>query len=160
MEVSVTKEEVANILQYIHMNPIQERIVSMLTFKYFKSTDAIKHLTAYEYAKILLCCVKFLEKQKFIYLPKIILSRCVKQRDRTAIAGVKIKSKIEDSKRYKELLENKYQDFKADIEKNIQAMISTIYGSIFIDSAGENVCETIGKIGPIAEEIVDLCYLV
>lgn len=160
MDVYVSKEEVAQTLPFIHMNPIQERIVSMLTFKYFKSTDAIKRLSAYEYSKLLLCCVKFLEKQKFILLPKILLSKCIKQRDRTAITGVKIKSKIEESKRYKELMESKYKDFKFDVERNIQAMISTVYSSSFIDEKGNDVFESTAKIGNVAEEIVDLCYLV
>ena len=132
----------------------------MLTFKYFKSTDAIKRLSAFEYSKLLLCCVKFLEKQKFVLLPKILLSNCIKQRDRTAITGVKIKSKIEESKRYKELMESKYKDFKCDVERNIQAMISTIYSSSFIDEKGNDVFESTAKIGNVAEEIVDLCYLV
>ena len=160
MDVFVSKEEVAQALQFIHMNPIQERVVSMLTFKYFKSTDAVKRLSAFEYSKILLCCVKYLEKQKFVLLPKILLSNCIKQRDRTAITGVKIKSKIEESKRYKELMESKYKDFKYDVERNIQAMISTIYSSSFIDEKGNDVFESTAKIGNVAEEIVDLCYLV
>lgn len=160
MDVSVTKEEIANALQYIHMNPIQEKIVAMLTFRYFNSTDAIRRLTAYEYTKLLICCVKYLEKQKFILLPKIIMSKCIKQRDRTTITGVKIKSKIEDSRRYKELLDTKFKDFKFDVERNIQAMISTIYSSTFIDMNGNDVFESSAKIGNVAEEIVDLCYIV
>lgn len=160
LNVSTTKEEIAETLKYVHMNPIQEKIVSLLTFKYFKSADAIKHLTAYEYAKLLICCKKYLEKNKFILLPKILMSNCVKQRDRTAITGIKIKSKIEDSKRYKELLDTKYHDFKFDIERNIQAIISTIYNSSFIDERGNDVFESSANIGNVAEEIIDICYLV
>lgn len=160
MEVSVSKEEIASVMKYIHMNPIQERIVSMLTFKYFESTDAIKRLNAYEYAKLLLCCEKYLDNHKFVLLPKLLLSTCVKQRDRTAITGIKIKSKIEESKRYQDLLNTKYKDFKSEIEKPIQAMISTIYNSSFIDDAGNDIFESSTKIGNVGEEIVDLCYLI
>lgn len=160
MDVSVTKEEINDAVSSVHKNPIQERVVAMLTYKYFKGTEAIKRLTAYEYAKLLICCKKYLMKQKFILLPKIIMSRCAKQRDRVAITGVKIKSKIEDSKRYKELMQTKYKAFKYDAERNIQSLISTIYSSTFIDDAGNDVFETSSKIGNVAEEIVDLCYLI
>jgi hypothetical protein len=160
MDVSVTKEEINESLRYIHMNTIQERIVAMLTFKYFKSTDAIKRLTAYEYAKLLVCCVKFLEKNKFVLLPKILLSNCVKVRDRDTITGVKIKTKIEESKRYRELVEMKYKDFKSEVERNIQSFISTIKSSEFIGEDGEDIFDSSAVIGTIAEEIIDLCYLV
>lgn len=160
MEVYVSRNEIANMLQYVHMNPIQERIVAMMTFKYFKDTTTIKHLSAFDYAKLLLCCVKYLEKNKFVLLPKILMSNCTKQRDRTAITGVKVKAKIEEAKRYKELLDVKYADFKADVEKNIQSMIQTIYSSSFTDISGEDVFESSSKIGNIAEEIVDLCFLI
>jgi hypothetical protein len=160
MDVSVSKEEIASVMKYIHLNQIQERVVSMLTFKYFESTDAIKRLNAYDYAKLLLCCEKYLVKNKFVLLPKLLLSTCVKQRDRTTITGVKIKTKIEDSQRYKDLLNTKYKDFKSEIEKPIQSMISTIYNSSFIDDAGNDIFETSTKIGNVGEEIVDLCYLI
>jgi len=160
MDVSITKEEVANVLQYIHMNPIQERIIAMLTFKYFKSTEAIKTLNSYEYAKLLICCVKYLEKLKFVLLPKIIMSKCIKQRDRVTITGVKIKTKIEESRRYRDLLDIKFKDFKYDAERNIQSLISTIYSSTFVDENDEDIFDTSAKIGNVAEEVVDLCYYI
>ena len=160
MDVSITKEEVANVLQFVHMNPIQERIIAMLTFKYFNSTEAIKTLDSYEYAKLLICCVKYLEKLKFVLLPKIIMSKCIKQRDRVTITGVKSKAKIEESRRYKDLLNIKFKEFQYDAERVIQSLISTIYSSTFIDTNGNDVFDTTAKIGNVAEEIVDLCYLI
>lgn len=158
--VAVTKEEINSALRYIHANPIQERIVSLITFRFFKCTDAIKRITAYDYAKILISCEKYLKQQKFVILPKLLISKCVKQRDRLAITGTRVKTKIEESKRYRELISTKYADFRSDIEKNIQAMISTIYSSSFIDESGNDVIDVSAKIGNVAEEIIDLCFII
>lgn len=160
MEVSVTKEEIINTLQYVHINPTQEKIVGMLTYKYFQSTDAIKMLDVHQYAKVLICCSKYLEKLKFTILPKLLISRCIKQRERTGITGIKIKEKIENSKKYKNLFETKFKNFKNEVSKPIQALIATIYSSSFVDLAGNDVVDTSTKIGNIAEELIELAYFV
>ena len=160
LDVPCSATEINNSLAYVHSNPIQERIVSLLTYKYFKSTENIKTLNIYEYSKVLLCCAKYLEQRKYILLPKLLLSKCIKQKDRNAITGNKIKSQIESTKRYSELLNNKYKDFKADIERNIQSIIATIYNSTFIDKSGNDVFDSSAKIVDLANEIVEMCFLI
>jgi hypothetical protein len=88
------------------------------------------------------------------------MSKCIKQRDRVTITGVKSKAKIEESRRYKDLLNIKFKEFQYDAERVIQSLISTIYSSTFIDTNGNDVFDTTAKIGNVAEEIVDLCYLI
>lgn len=158
-DVPVLNEEINANLAYVHQNPIQEKIISLLSYKYFKSTDAIKQLNVFEYTKLLIACAKYLEQRKFVLLPKILLSKCIKQKDRSAITGNKIKMQIENAKRYNMLLEEKYKDFHSDIERNIQSLIATVYNSIFIDTAGNEVFDS-AKIVDLANEVVEFAFLI
>ena len=159
MNVSASKEEIANIMSYVHVNPIQEKIVMLLTFKYFQTTDAIKRLNAYQYAKVLVCCIKYLQNKKCPTLALILKSKCVKIRDRQAITGVKIKGKIEGSKRWKELIDTKYKNFASEVKKPIESIISTVYASDFTDAeTNEEVFDSNLKIGTVANELLEICY--
>ena len=158
MDVSVTDKEIADSLPYIRANSVQEQIISLMTDKYFKNITSIKMLTANQYAKVLLCCTKFLKNRKFTYLPKILMSKCIKQRDRLYITGSKVKDKLTESKRYTELLNTKYPAFKEQASRSIETLTATIFSSEFVDNSGEDVIDSAAKIGNIAEEIVDVCY--
>ena len=87
------------------------------------------------------------------------MSKCIKQKDRSAITGNKIKTQIENAKRYNMLLEEKYKDFHSDIERNIQSLIATVYNSIFIDTAGNEVFDS-AKIVDLANEVVEFAFLI
>ena len=158
-DVPISNDEINKNLEYVHQNPIQERIISLLTYKYFKSTEAIKQLSVFEYTKLLIACAKYLEQRKFVLLPRLILSKCIKQKDRASITGNKIKSQIESTKRYNDLLENKYKDFRTDVERNIQSLIATAYNSLFIDKNGNEVFDS-AKIVDLANEIVEFAFLI
>lgn len=160
MDVSVSPQEIASVMPYIHMNPIQEQLVSLLTYEYFDSPTAIRQLTAAQYCKLVICCQKFLMARKFIYLPKILLSRCIRQRDKTILTGNKIKDKISSSKRYRDLIDTKYANAKDTAERTIELIISSIYSSTFEDANGESIFDNSAKIGAVSEEVVDLCYLI
>ena len=159
-DVPISNEEINNNLAYVHSNPIQERIVSLLTYKHFNNTESIKQLNIFEYTKVLLCCAKYLEQRKFVLLPKLLLSKCIKEKERNSITGNKIKMQIESAKRYKELLTKKYNDFQIDVEKNIQSMIATIYNSSFVDLNGNDVFDASAKIIDLANEIIEFAFLI
>lgn len=160
LDVDVSEKEIQSMYGYIKYNIVQERIVSMLTFKYFKNTSSIKRLNAYEYAKVLVCCKKFLEKHKLYLLSQIIVSKCEKHRERVAITGTKIRVKIESSKKYQELFAKKYKNFKEEVEKPLSSLISTVYSSTFKDDEGNEIFDTSVKVGNIADELVEVAYLV
>ena len=160
LDVSVTEEEIRENLAVISKNSIQERLVSLIVTKYFEDTSAIKRLSAAQYSKVLLCCKKFLEKHKFVLLTQILTSKCEKHRERVAITGTKIKQKIEESNRYKVLFDKKYVYFKDAIDKQLSAMIATIYCSIFKDKNNNELFDSSIKLGNIAEELVELIYQV
>lgn len=156
----VSEKEIQEMYGFIKYNVIQERIISMLTFKYFKNTTSIKRLNAYEYAKVLVCCKKFLEKHKLFLLSQIIVNKCEKHRERVAITGTKIRVKIESSKKYQELFQKKYKNFKDEVEKPLSALISTIYSSVFKDENGNEIFDSAVKVGNIADELIEVAYLV
>lgn len=160
LDVSVTEEEVRENLAIISKNSIQERLVSIIVTKYFGDPMAIKRLSAAQYSKVLLCCKKYLEKHKFVLLTQILTSKCEKHRERVGITGNKIKQKIEESNRYKVLFDKKYVYFKESIDKQISAMIATIYCSIFKDQNDNELFDSSIKLGNIAEELVELIYQV
>jgi len=159
-DVPITNTEVVNMLPKIHRNTIQEKIISMITVKYFDDIGAIKRLDALQYCKILLCCSKFLEKHKFTLLNQILLARCEKHRERVAITGTKIKENIVKTKSYEDLFKNKYSYFKEEIDKQLSAIISTVYCSIFKDENDNELFDSSIKVGNIAEELVALAYLI
>jgi len=159
-DVPVTDDEVRRMLPKIHKNTIQEKILSMIMVKYFDDITAIKRLDALQYSKVLLCCAKFLEKHKFVLLNQIVLSNCEKNRERIAITGTKIKQKIEEAKLYQDLFTNKYSYFKEEIDKQLSAIIATVYCSVFKDDNGNELFDSSIKVGNIAEELVGLAYLI
>jgi NAD-dependent SIR2 family protein deacetylase len=160
LDVSVNVGEIATAMPYIHMNPIQEQIISLLTYKYFESNNSIKQLNASQYCHLIISVSKYLQAHKFVYLPKILLSKCIKQRDKTVLTVNKMKDKIDSSKRYRELIDKKYSKFKQPAENAIEMITSSIYNSSFVNVKGEDIMDNVAEIGPISEEIVDLCELI
>lgn len=162
-DVGVSDAEVKDILGKITRNPIQENIISLITFKYFEDKDALKYITYYEYCYLLILCSKYLRKNKFIYLPAILMSKCEKHRERVAISGKKVKPEILGSKKYLDLLELHYSNFKEsaeEIEKPFSSLVGTIYSSVFKDFDGNEIFDSSVKVGKIAEEILDLSKMV
>lgn len=162
MDVSVTEPEIdhAIVTKMPRVNSIQEMIISLMMDKYFEDVDAIKHLDSRQYAKVLICCCKYLQKRKFTVLPEIMVSKCDKQRERVGITGNKIREKIEDSKMYKELFSTKYGCFTDDAERPMASIISSVYLSVFKDDENKSVFDGSIKIGDVAEELVNLAHLV
>lgn len=160
MNVVVTDEEIENCVKYVHKNQIQERLLSFVMMKYFKDTGSMKRLNAHQYAKVLLCVTKYLSAHAFVLLPKIMVATCEKHRERVGITGTKIKQKIEDARKYRDLFDKKYANFKEEIEKPLSAIIGTVYCSIFRDENGEELFDSSIKVGNVAEELVELAWLI
>ena len=159
-DVTVEDAEVKAILPKLNRNLIQEEIIAMITFKYFKDKQALKFIDFYQYCFLLLACKKYLEKNKFVYLPQMLTAICEKHKERANICGKKVRPEILMSKKYRELFESKYKNFEDEIEKPFLAFIGTTYSSIFKNEEGEEIFDSSVKVGKIAEEIVDLAYLV
>lgn len=160
MGVGVDDAEVKDLMQYITKNPIQEQLIAILTFKYFDDKDALKYIDFYHYCYLVIACKKYLLQQKYIYIPKILTSECQKHRERCNISGKKIKPEILNSKKYKDLIHEKYPTFEEDAEKPFLSIIGTIYSSVFIDQDGNEIFDSSVKAGKIAEEIINLVGLI
>lgn len=160
LNVTITDDEVRNAISVVSKNTIQERLVSLIVTKYFDDINAIKRLSAAQYAKVLLCCKKFLEEHKFVLLTQILTAKVSKLRERVAITGTKIKMKFEASKKYQVLFDKKYDSFKELIDKQLCSLIATIYCTIFKDEADNELFDTSIKLNNIAEELVELVYIV
>ena len=158
-DVSAEDVEIQKAMQFVKINPIQEQIVSLLTYKYFNSVNTIKTCSKYEYAKILLCCSKYLAKNNFVILSKILISNCYAVIEKIAITGNKVKAKIEQTKTYRSLIENKYASYRGEIEKPLQALIATIRSSSFVDDSGRDIFDSGITIDDVANEICELVYL-
>jgi len=158
--VKVSDDEIRSAIKYISRHGIQEKIVSMLTFKYFQDKMAIKFLTFYEYVYLLIATKKYLENHKFVLLPQILSAHCEKHKERTNISGKRIRPLIQDSKKYKELFAAKYNNFSEEVEKPLSAIIATTYSSVFTDNAGEELFDSTVKVGKVADELIDLAFLI
>jgi hypothetical protein len=158
--VDVSEEEVKLEMTFLNRHSVQEKIISMLTFKYFKDKSAIKFLTFDQYTLLNIAVRKYLEKHKFTYLPQILISKCEKHKERTNISGKRIRPMIQDSKKYKELFDSKYKNFSEDIEKPLSAIIGTTYSSIFTDKDGKELFDSTVKVAKVADELLDLAYLI
>ena len=156
----ITEEEVKEQVKLMNRHTVQERIISMMTHKYFNDKDAIKFLTFYQYTYLSLMCKKYLEVHKFILLPQILSARCEKHKERTNISGKRIRPLIQDSKKYKDLFEAKYRNFSEEIEKPLSAIIGTTYSSVFTDEEGEELFDSTVKVGKVADELLDLAFLI
>jgi hypothetical protein len=159
-EVEVTDDEVKLELMMTNRHTVQEKIISMLTFKYFKDKSAIKFLTFQQYVFLLIAVRKYLEKHKFVFLPQILTAKCEKHKERTNISGKRIRPLIQDSKKYKELFASKYRNFSEDIEKPLSSIIGTTYSSVFTDNDGKELFDSTVKVAKIADELLDLAYLI
>jgi len=159
-EVSVLDTEIKSAVKYISRHGVQEKIVSMLTFKYFQDKMAIKFLTFYEYVFLVIATKKYLEKHKFILLPQILTAHCEKHKERTNISGKRIRPLIQDSKKYKDLFLTKYNNFAEEVEKPLSAMIATTYSSIFTNNDGDELFDSTVKVGKVADELIDLVFLI
>ena len=160
MGVAVDDSEVKQLMKTLQRNSIQEGIVSMLTFKYFNDKDAMKYVTFYQYCYLVVACKKYLELKKFIYLPKILIYRCEKHKERSNICGKKVRPDILNSKKYRELFESKYVNFASEIERPFLSIIGTTYSSVFRDADGNDVFDGTVKVAKIAEEILDMAKLI
>jgi hypothetical protein len=160
LNVGVSDAEVKDLMQKVKRNQIQEQIISLITFKYFEDTNALKFMTFYQYCYLLIACKKFLLEHKYVYLPKILTSHMEKHRERVTISGKKVKPAILRSKKYLDLVESKFANFTNEIEKPFLSIIGTVYSSVFTDDNGEEIFDSTVKVGKIAEELVDLAYLV
>jgi hypothetical protein len=158
--VEVSEEEVKNEVVFANRHSIQEKIIGMLTFKYFKDKQAIKFLSFYQYTFLVIAARKYLEKHKFMLLPQILTARCEKHKERTNISGKRIRPLIQDSKKYKELFESKFKNFSEDIEKPLSSIIGTTYSSIFTDNSGKELFDSTVKVGKVADELLDLAFLI
>jgi hypothetical protein len=158
--VTVTDDEVKNAIKYISRHGTQEKIVSMLTFKYFEDKMAIKFLTFYEYVYLLIATKKYLEAHKFVILPQILSAHCEKHKERTNISGKRIRPLIQDSKKYRDLFAAKYSNFAEEVEKPLSAIIATTYSSVFTDNDGEELFDSTVKVGKVADELIDLAFLI
>lgn len=161
LNIPITFEEIRDTERYVHKNVIQEKILNMFLSKYFNDTATIKHLNSQQYSTALLCCKKFLENHAFSILPQLIMSKCEKQRDRVGITGTKITQKIKETKKYRDLFDTKYPNFQEEITKPLESIIGTIYCSTFKDADGNDLYDGANiKVGNIAEELVDLAWLI
>ena len=160
MGVSATKEEVNEIItnKLLKANPIQEQLVSLMTYKYFKSTTTIKLLNAFQYGKLVLACDKYLVQHKYPILSKILIADCYAQIEKENIIGNKIKDKIESSNKYKDLFEKKYKDYEGDIENALLKLMNTIVASKFIDKNNNDLFEDELKATDVANELIELAY--
>lgn len=160
LNVGVSDAEVKDMMTKIKRNAIQEQIIALLTFKYFDDRDALKFVDFYQYCYLLIACKKYLQQQKYIYLPLILTANCEKHRERVNISGKKVRPEILNSKKYTDLIKEKYPNFSEEIEKPFLAFIGTVYSSVFKDNDGNEIFDSTVKVGKIAEEIVNLAKLV
>jgi hypothetical protein len=158
--VDVTEDEIKTEMMMMNRHTVQEKIISMLTFKYFKDKSAIKFLTFDQYTLLNIAVRKYLEKHKFVFLPQILTAKCEKHKERTNISGKRIRPLIQDSKKYKELFASKYRNFSEDIEKPLSSIIGTTYSSVFTDNDGKELFDSTVKVAKIADELLDLAYLI
>lgn len=160
MNVGVSEAEVQELMTHLKQNSIQEEIIAILTFKYFNDKDALKFVTFYQYCYLLIACKKYLLNQKYKYLPLILTANCEKHRERVNISGKRVRPEILTSKKYTDLVKEKYPNFAEEIEKPFLSFIGTIYSSTFKDDNGEEIFDSSVKVGKIAEEIVNLTKLI
>lgn len=158
--VGISDAEVKDLMGRLTRNPIQEQIISLVTFKFFQDKDALKFVTFYEYCYLVILCSKYLQQYKFIYLPQILTAKCEKHRERINISGKKVRPEILNSKKYLDMIKSRYSNFTDEIEAPFLSFIGTVYSSVFKDEKGEEIFDSTVKVGKIAEEIVDLARLV
>jgi len=158
--VDVTDDELKSAIKYLTRHSVQEKIISMITFKYFKDKMAIKFLSFNQYVYLILLVKKYLEVHKYTVLPMILLSHCEKHKERTSISGKRIRPLIQDSKKYKELFSQKYSSFSEEVEKPLSAIIATTYSSVFTDNDGKELFDSTIKVGKVADELIDLAFLI
>lgn len=160
LEVEVTDDEVKETIKTFYRHETQEKLVSMMTYKYFEDKMAVKFLSAYQYVFLVLAVHKYLDKHKFRLLPQILMSRCEKHKERTTISGKRIRPMIQGSKKYIQLFEMKYSSFSEEVEKPLSSIIASTYASVFTDNDGEELFDSSVKVGKVADELIDLAYLI
>jgi len=160
LDVEVSDKEIKLEAKFIKRHAVQEKIISMITFKYFQDKQAVKFLNFNQYVFLLIAVRKYLDKHKFTLLPLILNSDCKRHKERTQISGKRIRPLIHDSKKYKELFKNKYTNFSEEIEKPLSGIIGTVYSSVFVDNTGKELFDSTTKVSKIADELLDLVFLI
>lgn len=158
--VEVSDDEVKEIIKNFNRHETQEKLVSMLTYKYFEDKMAVKFLSGYQYVFLVIAIHKYLEKHKFVLLPQILMAKCDKHKERTSISGKRIRPMIQGSKKYVQLFEMKYNSFSEEVEKPLSAIIASTYASVFTDGTGDEIFDSSVKVGKVADELIDLAYLI
>jgi hypothetical protein len=159
-EVEVTDKEVKQEARFTNRNSIQEDILSLITYKYFDDKQAIKFLTFYQYVKVLILVRRYLANHKYTYLPQILTAKCERHKERVNITGKKAKDLIKNSQKYKVLFKDKYNYFSEEIERPLAKLIGTVYSSVFTDNTGIELFDATVKVPKIADELLDLAYLI
>jgi hypothetical protein len=160
LKVEVSDNEVKEAIKTFYRHETQEKLVSMLTYKYFEDKMAVKFLSAYQYVFLILAVHKYLKKHKFNLLPQILMAKCEKHKERTTISGKRVRSMIQGSKKYIQLFEMKYNSFSEEVEKPLSSIIASTYASIFTDYEGEEIFDSSVKVAKVADELINLAYLI
>lgn len=159
--VEVTQDELRSVIKTFHKHEIQEQIVSFMTYKFFNDKSAVKFMTFNQYCLLVMYCKKYLTAHKFVILPKMLTAKCEKHRLRVNIIGKKTLPMIIESKKYNTLFRLKYEHYTKEIEKPLTTLIASSYSSTFKNEIdGSELFDSATKIGRIAEEFLDLAYLI
>ena len=144
--VTLDKEEIKYYLKNFKLNKLQRNLLFLFYAHYFGSTNALYFCGLKEYVILLVIMKKYLEKNGFTYLNRILTSTVADDGERRTL-NKKNLTKVVESEKYNNIVATNYSDsmFSVLDSNAILKFVSTLSTNDFIDNEynGENNGELI-----------------
>ena len=107
-KLKISKNEFEYYFKHLKLNKLQRSFIFLFFSKYFGSVDAIYSCNFKQYIYLIIIMKKILRKNKFLLLDKIITAKVQNMKEKK-ILNKKNLYKILESKKFRDLIEEKYK---------------------------------------------------
>lgn len=134
-DVKIEKEELQYYMKNFKINKLQRNLLFLFYAKYFGSTNALYYCSVKEYVALLIIMKKYLEKNNFKYLNRILTSNVESELERKTL-NKKNLTKVIESETYINIVNTNYSDAMFNIMDGnaIIKFVATLISNTFIDN--------------------------
>lgn len=162
--IKIDEDEIKFYTKGFKINKLQRNLIFLFFAKYFGSTNALYYCNVKEYVVLMIIMKKFLEKNNFIYLNKII-SANVESINERKVLNKKNLTKVIESEVYGNIINSNYSDAAFNIMDSnaILKLVAALTTNSFLynDYQGDNNGNEINlNHDVIAEELLKIVSIV
>lgn len=154
LKVDVSEKEIKYYKKYYKPSDFQEELIKLYFAKYFNGFSEMEALSSEQFARLVILMKYKMQSQGYKYMQHMIVGQMLDRTSNKAMKNQKFIDKIEQSDRYKRLVEKKYSKLlKLKGDRVILDVLSTLLKTkfAFIDYNNQDL---LGKVIEIDEDLV------